>query len=415
MRCSLSIHAPPCPTAPKGVLPVTTPSSPHGLSTISQPPVANQLAGWELHSPLKDVPAAVDRALDAYFDHSAAEFSAIAPEFNDAMAVLRGFVMGGGKRVRPTFAWAGFRAGLEGGGADDSSIQDVDPATVLLALSALEFVQACALIHDDIIDESDTRRGNPTTHRVFESQHRERNWFGSPEHYGISQAILAGDLALSWADDLLATAGLSPAIVERVRGPWRAMRTEVIAGQQLDIALENNGSESIADAMQVINFKTASYTVARPLHIGAALAGADERTIELLLEYGTLVGQAFQLRDDQLGVFGDPAVTGKPSGDDLRTGKRTVLVNTAFAECSPEQLARLREDFGPLPGSAEHTAEQIDRMRQIIQDCGAAQQIEDKINALSERAISLVEDSWLQDSISEELVAFARLLSDRRF
>ncbi|POB50311.1 polyprenyl synthetase family protein, partial [Klebsiella pneumoniae] len=119
--------------------------------------------------------------------------------------------------------------------------------------------------------------------------------------------------------------------------------------------------------------------------------------------------------DDQLGVFGDPAVTGKPSGDDLRTGKRTVLVNTAFAECSPEQLARLREDFGPLPGAAEHTAEQIDGMRQIIQDCGAAQQIEDKINALSERAISLVEDSWLEDSISEELVAFARLLSDRRF
>ncbi len=394
---------------------MTTPSSPHGLSTISQPPVASHPLGWELSSPLKDVPAAVDRALDAYFDHSAAEFSAIAPEFNDAMAVLRGFVMGGGKRVRPTFAWAGFRAGLEGGGADGSSIQDVDPASVLLALSALEFVQACALIHDDIIDESDTRRGNPTTHRVFESQHRERGWFGSSEHYGISQAILAGDLALSWADDLLATAGLSPSIVDRVRGPWRAMRTEVIAGQQLDIALENNGSESIADAMQVINFKTASYTVARPLHIGAALAGADERTIELLLEYGTLVGQAFQLRDDQLGVFGDPAVTGKPSGDDLRTGKRTVLVNTAFAECGPEQLTRLREDFGPLPGAAEHTAEQIDQMRQIIQDCGAAQQIEDKINDLSERAISLVEESWLEDSISEELVAFARLLSDRRF
>lgn len=403
------------PTAPKGVLPVTTPSSSHGLSTISQPPIANQLFGWDLHSPLKDVPAAVDSALNAYFDHSAAEFSAIAPEFNDVMAVLRGFVMGGGKRVRPTFAWAGFRAGLEGGEADGSSIQDVNPASVLLALSALEFVQACALIHDDIIDESETRRGNPTTHRVFESQHREHGWFGSSEHYGISQAILAGDLALSWADDLLATAGLSPAIVERVRGPWRAMRTEVIAGQQLDIALENNGSESIADAMQVINFKTASYTVARPLHIGAALAGADERTIALLLEYGTLVGQAFQLRDDQLGVFGDPAVTGKPSGDDLRTGKRTVLVNTAFAECTPEQLARLREDFGPLPGAAEHTAEQIDQMRQIIRDCGAAQQIEDKINDLSERAISLVEESWLEDSISEELVAFARLLSDRRF
>src|SRR5699024_4641954 len=147
----------------------------------------------------KDVPAAVDRALDAYFDHSAAEFSVIAPEFNDAMAVLRGFVLGGGKRVRPTFAWAGLRAGLGGRGADNSRSQDVDPAGLRLALRAFEFVQACPLIHDDIIDESDTRRGNPTAHRVFESQHRERGWFGSSDHYGISEAILAGDLALSWA------------------------------------------------------------------------------------------------------------------------------------------------------------------------------------------------------------------------
>lgn len=401
--------------APKGVRTVTTPSTPDGLPKTGRPTPAVPLSDWSLHSALTDVPAAVDQALAAYFEHSEAEFSYIAREFTDAMDVLKGFVMGGGKRVRPTFAWAGVRAAVEGGGAEASSFQDVDPAKVLLALSSLEFVQACALIHDDIIDESDTRRGNPTTHRVFESQHRQQGWFGSSEHYGISQAILAGDLAFSWADDLLATAGLSTEMLQRARGPWRAMRTEVIAGQQLDIALENNGSESIEDAMRVINFKTASYTVARPLHLGAALAGADERTIDLLLEYGTLVGQAFQLRDDQLGVFGDPAVTGKPSGDDLRTGKRTVLVNTAFEDCSAEQLAALKENFGPLPGAAEHTEAQIDEMRRIITDCGAAQKIEDRINALSERAIGLVAESWLEESISGELVAFARRLSDRRF
>lgn len=395
-------------------------------SSFFRTPSAPLLDHWTIDSALDDVPAAINEVLEAYFDHSAAEFADIAPEFKEAMSVLRNFVINGGKRVRPTFAWAGFRAGLSASNREQptgqaSSLADDRAAKrVISALAALEFVQACALIHDDIIDQSDTRRGQPTVHRIFEARHRDSGWIGSSEHYGVSQSILTGDLALSWADDLLNGAGLDeidPIILCRVHAPWRAMRTEVIAGQQLDITMENNGSEAISDAMKVIRFKTASYTVSRPLHIGAAMAGADQATVDLLLEYGQLVGAAFQLRDDQLGVFGDPAVTGKPSGDDLRTGKRTALINRALAaeDGHAADIAELRSLLGPRKSGAEHSATDIDRMREIIRVTGAASYVENQITDFSDRAISMVENSWLGADIRDELVTYARALSERRF
>ena len=156
---------------------------------------------WHLDSPLSAVPTAVDAQLKQYLSRSQEEFSHIGSLVGGAITVLRDFIVNGGKRVRPTFAWAGIRAALEGGGGS-SPDAGIDQAAILNALSAFEFIQACALIHDDIIDRSDTRRGFPTAHRTFESKHRERDWLGSSEHYGISQAILIGDLAFAWADDL---------------------------------------------------------------------------------------------------------------------------------------------------------------------------------------------------------------------
>ena len=300
---------------------------------------------WHLDSPLSAVPTAVDAQPKQDLSRSQEEFSHIGSLVGGAITVLRDFIVNGGKRVRPTFAWAGIRAALEGGGGS-SPDAGIDQAAILNALSAFEFIQACALIHDDIIDRSDTRRGFPTAHRTFESKHRERDWLGSSEHYGISQAILIGDLAFAWADDLYNGSGLPAAALQRARPAWRAMRTEVIAGQILDIALEANGSEDVADSFAVIKYKTASYTVARPLHIGAALAGANEQTQTMLRNVGQDIGEAFQLRDDQLGVFGDPEVTGKPSGDDLRTGKRTTLINEALQRGDESQVAALREGLG---------------------------------------------------------------------
>lgn len=366
---------------------------------------------WRLDSPLSAVPSAVDAQLKEYLSRSQEEFSHIGPLVGGAITVLRDFIVKGGKRVRPTFAWAGIRAALEGGGGS-SPTSGMDQGAILNALSAFEFIQACALIHDDIIDRSDTRRGFPTAHRTFESKHRERGWLGSSEHYGVSQAILIGDLAFAWADDLYNGSGLSTTALQRARPAWRAMRTEVIAGQILDIALEANGSEDVADSFSVIKYKTASYTVARPLHIGAALAGANEQTQTMLRNVGQDIGEAFQLRDDQLGVFGDPEVTGKPSGDDLRTGKRTTLINEALQRGDESQVAALREGLGKGEKSEEAD---IERLRDIIYDTGAQAEVEKLIEARTQRAIESLRAGGLGADITAELTQLAEELTHRRF
>lgn len=371
---------------------------------------------WDFSSPLSAVPAAVNQCVSDYFASSAQEFSAIGPEFSEAIEALRSFTVQGGKRVRPMFAWAGVRAGLESGsGSLDVPFptQTPDPFKLLTAISAMEFVQACALIHDDIIDISDTRRGNPTTHRSFEYAHKDRSWAGSSAHYGTSQAILTGDLALAWADDMFGASGVSAEAIASARPAWRAMRTEVIAGQILDVTVEANGSESVEDSLKVIEYKTASYTVSRPLHIGAALVGAQPEVINTLRSIGQDIGEAFQLRDDQLGVFGDPSVTGKPSGDDLRTGKRTALINTALINLDQQDstaLETLRNGLGTASSEQE-----IDELRDIITASGAAATVEEWITQRSQRAIDTIRSSNLGSQISDELVAMTIKLSDRKF
>ncbi|MBC2680926.1 polyprenyl synthetase family protein [Corynebacterium anserum] len=368
---------------------------------------------WSFTAPLSAVPEAVNACLDQYFADSSKEFGSIGSEFGQAISYLKDFILLGGKRVRPMFAWAGIRAGLEGGGGSLSvPFPDAtpNPKALLSAISALEFIQACALVHDDIIDKSDTRRGNPTTHRKFEEEHRQKGWLGSPEHYGISQAILTGDLALAWADDMLLDSGLGHKALHKLRAPWRAMRTEVIAGQILDVTLENTGSESVDDSLKVIEYKTASYTVARPLHIGAAMVGADPQVVDMLRRIGHDIGLVFQLRDDQLGVFGDPVVTGKPSGDDLRTGKRTALINLALHKGTESQVKKLRDALGVV-----HEEPEINDLRELIIATGAEETVEDYIRIHSQRAIDTLTAAGLSDAITSELVALTTKLNDRKF
>ncbi|HIW92710.1 MAG TPA: polyprenyl synthetase family protein [Candidatus Corynebacterium avicola] len=362
---------------------------------------------WAFDSPLTDVPAAVDARLDRFLTGQAGRYDGIDPVVTDGIADLAGF-MQGGKRVRPLFAWAGVRAVLESGAepTGDEAVQVLD------AVSSLEFIQACALVHDDIIDHSDTRRGRPTVHRTFEARHRSDRWNGSAADYGVNQAILVGDLAFAWADDMLADAGIAASSLARAREPWRQMRTEVVAGQMLDISLEASGSEDPAGPYKVNTYKTAAYTVERPLHLGAALAGGEESTVTLLREVGRDIGIAFQLQDDHLGVFGDPAVTGKASGDDLRSGKRTHLLLNALRladAADPEAAARLRAGVGSVT-----TEDEVDALRQIIVDSGAAQESTDHIRTLTDRAVSRLQGAGLGRAITEELIAVAHRLTERR-
>ena len=226
----------------------------------------------------------------------------------------------GGKRFRAAFCWWGHEAVAE----------PDDEAALVRACASLELLHASALVHDDYMDASDVRRGRPATHRAFEQLHRDRGWSTSAQQYGASAAILLGDLLLSWSDELLRTSGLPPARMLDALGYFDLTRSEVVTGQFLDVSAQARGEADVDTAMTVLRYKSAKYSIERPLHIGAALAGADERVITQLSRFGLPLGEAFQLRDDLLGVFGDPEVTGKPAGDDLVEGKRTVLVALAL-------------------------------------------------------------------------------------
>ena len=320
--------------------------------------------------------------------------SDIDPRVDELAGLLAGFVLSGGKRIRPRVALAGWAAAT---GEDGPA-----PTAVVTACAALEFIQACALIHDDIVDASDTRRGRPTVHRQAEALHERAGWSGDSGRYGVSQAILLGDLALSWAEEMFVGSGVEPGALQRAMHPWHGMKTEVLAGQMLDILAEAAGATDEHTPRRVNRYKTAAYTVERPVHIGAALGGAGPEAIEALREFGVAVGQAFQLRDDMLGIFGDPDVTGKPSGDDLREGKRTLVLARASALATPGDADFLA---GILGGGL--TDEQLERARAVLVDCGAVASVEAEIDDLVTRAAEVLRDAPIAEVGRQRLGALA--------
>ncbi|MBV8183035.1 MAG: polyprenyl synthetase family protein [Mycobacterium sp.] len=344
---------------------------------------------------------AVTDQLRRYLQDRRGEAAYIGSDYDRLTAGLEEFVLSGGKRLRPAFAYWGWRS---------VSSKDAD-AHVLLLFSALELLHASALVHDDVIDGSATRRGRPTTHVQFAALHRDRRWRGPADQFGISAAILLGDLALAWADDIVAGIDLPPDARSRVRRVWVDIRTELLGGQYLDIVAEASAAESIASAMNVNTYKTASYTVSRPLQLGVAAAADRPDVHALFQEVGTDLGIAFQLRDDVLGVFGDPAITGKPSGDDLRSGKRTVLLATAveLADKSDAAAAKLlRASVG-----TDLSDSQVGELCGIIARVGALAAIEDQIDTLTRRALATLADAPIHAAAKTGLSEMARLAANR--
>ena len=345
-----------------------------------------------------------DRVLAALREHIDGRREVVAgvdPRVDLLAGLLSDFVLGGGKRMRPRFALAGWSAA--------SPVDAVPSDAVVRACAALELIQACALVHDDIVDASDTRRGHPTVHRSVEALHRGQGWTGDPARYGVSQAILVGDLALTWADEMFVDSGVDPAALGRALVPWYAMKTEVLSGQMLDILAEASGATDEVTPARVNRFKTAAYTVERPLHIGAELAGAGPETIAALREFGVAVGQAFQLRDDMLGVFGDPEVTGKPSGDDLREGKRTLLLARAVSLAPAADADFLLSVLGTDLSDA-----QLERARRILVDSGAVVAVEAEIDSLTTRAMDAVASDSVTGHGRDTLRALAEAATRRR-
>jgi geranylgeranyl diphosphate synthase type I len=305
-----------------------------------------------------------------------------------------------GKRLRAAFCYWGWRGA---GGPDIPGI--------ITAAAALELLHAGALVHDDVMDGSDTRRGSPSLHRRFEAQREDMGWRGAAGSFGTGAAIIAGDLLLTWTGEMFRASGLPPDALTRGQRVLDLMRTEVMAGQYLDLVAQAASDSSLQRALRVVEFKTAKYTIERPLHLGAALAAqVPDAVFQAYSDYGLPLGLAFQLRDDILGVFGDPDLTGKPAGDDLREGKQTVLIaitrtRASLAEAAVIDRALGNPSLGP-PGLAA--------LRAVISESGALAECERMIEQQVSQALASLQrapvTSEARDALAElAIAATARL------
>jgi geranylgeranyl diphosphate synthase, type I len=317
----------------------------------------------------------LDVALGERLELRLARLLAHHPELAPVCDSLRGFV-DGGKRIRPMLLVLGYLA-ADGGDPDDV----VGPAL------ALELLHTCALVHDDVIDRADTRRGRPAVHRAFADRHRVGDWGGDAASYGEAVAILAGDLALVHADDLFLDASVP---TERLLAGFRhftLLREEVMAGQFLDLQSATTRQADRDLALRVATLKSGRYSVTRPLEVGAVLAGATDDLVDGLRRFGDPLGRAFQVRDDLLGLFGDPSTTGKSTSSDLVEGKRTLLVAEAHARLDDAGRAELDAGLGDPRLDDARAA----RLRRLIEDSGARAAAEDYVAASLDEALTALD------------------------
>jgi geranylgeranyl diphosphate synthase type I len=274
---------------------------------------------------------------------------------------------------------------------------------MLRAAASLELFHTFALIHDDIMDASDTRRGRPTIHRSLAAQYRNHGDLAATDRYGTSVAILLGDLALVWSDEMFHTCGLTPHQLSVARPLLDAMRTEVMIGQYLDLLSAGDETGDVDSALSIVLFKTAKYTVERPLQMGATVAGADQDVLDACSAFALPIGEAFQLRDDLLGVFGDPAITGKSRLDDLREGKATALLAFALRRANKTQRALLRRLIGN-PDLDESGAAVV---RGIFIETGALPAVNAMIRERRQQALTALDHAQFRPAATAALYEIA--------
>jgi geranylgeranyl diphosphate synthase type I len=259
------------------------------------------------------------------------------------------------------------------------------------------------------MDASDTRRGKPSIHKRFETMHEESKWLGDKKQFGSGGAILLGDLLLSWADEMLINSGLAATDLFRGKKIYDLMRTELMAGQYLDIFEQARGGGSIENALNVIRYKSAKYTIERPLHLGGALATDNKQILQTYTDYGLPLGEAFQLRDDVLGVFGDPSETGKPAGDDLREGKRTVLIEMTYQKANDVQKSELNKHFGK-----DLDDQGVATLREVVTATGALSEVESMISSLLNQSQQALAEANVTAQAKEAFSELALAATSRR-
>jgi geranylgeranyl diphosphate synthase type I len=351
-------------------------------------------AAWQ-----QGLTASVQAAIDDFVADRCAEHlvgGGVGVGVDVAADVLRDFVTGG-KCVRSTFMYLGWRCGAE------------DSDTALRAAASFELLHAFALLQDDVMDGSLMRRGKPSAHVAFAQWHRDRELPGSPERFGESAAVLLGDLCLVWAQQMLRESGVDARSLARIWPRYDEMRAELAVGQFADLINDAGAFPTLDQVLNVSRRKSGNYTVRRPLEIGATMAGCNKRVLASLATYGEAVGDAFQLRDDVLGIFGSPTVTGKPAGGDLSERKATSVVVTAYQLAEPGLRKQLKE----LMSRDDLDESDIVRWRNLILATGAVERIEQMIDSRLNRALDWIDAAPIDRTVRTTLASMATACAER--
>jgi geranylgeranyl diphosphate synthase type I len=342
---------------------------------------------------LLDVASRVDKRLESLLAAERERWAKVDADLVPPIDEIARLVLAGGKRLRPAFCFWGF----VGAGGDSTDELVID------AGAALELLHAFALFHDDVMDGSLTRRGEPTTNAKFEASHGANKLAGESRRFGDGVAILVGDLAYVYSDQLMRNASPQAWTI------WNELRIELNFGQYLDMLGSAMNERRREKAERICRYKSGKYTIERPLHLGALLAAPTrDDLIPVLSTYGLPLGDAFQMRDDVLGAFGDTAITGKPVGDDLREGKPTPLMAIATARANAAQLKELQ-----LVGNQDLTPQQIARVQEVIRETGALDELEVVITRLTDEAIAAVQNVPFAQSVRDEMITLAEYVSWR--
>lgn len=341
-----------------------------------------------------------DPLLLEFLDKKITEAEGIDSQAADLTREIKRMAQTGGKRIRPAFMFYAYKAS---GGKDEEA--------AIYTSQALELFHTFALIHDDIIDRSDTRRGAPTAHTYFQSLHGKQNLIGDAAHFGLASAILAGDLALSYAHEVFVTSSFSDEAIRTAQRYYNLLWMEVILGEQLDTLGGMKKDVAEKDILTMLALKSGKYTIERPLHIGAALADASDKVFQGFTGYGIPLGQAFQIQDDILGMFGTEEKIGKPVTSDIAEGKKTLLIIKAVEQGNKTQKGIIQKALG----NPQVTEQDLEIVKNVVIDAGSLAHSQDLAKKLIEKAKKALSKVVLEKESRDYLLGIADYMLTREY
>ena len=347
---------------------------------------------------MKNYKKIVDRELANFFRDKLKEMEKVGPSAKNAVKCIRELTLAGGKRLRAAFMHWGY-VGAEG----------KEVGKIIEASMSIELTHIFLLIHDDIIDRDDFRHGVSTIHKRYESLAKKYYKKTDAKHFGDSMAIIVGDMAAAFGNEIIFNSKFKPEIVLKALDKLQEIVSVTVSGEIFDVILEAKGSATEKEVLEVHRNKTAKYTVEGPLHLGAMLAGADEKMLRDLSDYAIPVGTAFQIQDDILGAFGNEKKLGKPVCSDLREGKQTLLVVKALENGDRHQKKTIEE----LLGKKEVSEEEIEKFRQIVRNTGSLEYSQILAKKLIGEGKKALRDSKIENGTKEFLAGIADYIVNR--